>query len=186
MSRVTRSTFRSTAAAALVVASFGLASCGGDDDPKATTGATGTTPVTKAQEPFPGVLKSEVAVTKEGMTAISSASTKKVSAGKVKSQAKDLLSQLKKAGLDAESTAASSGGPSVIQLGSTTVMVYPSEQLAATQAASFVRVIDTAKTDGRIARYGRVVVATSAPDGMTKKLKSEFETVRNIAAKADL
>ncbi|MBO9532826.1 MAG: hypothetical protein J7513_07630 [Solirubrobacteraceae bacterium] len=180
MSRVTRSTFRSAAATTLALAAtLGLASCGGSDEKKPErAGATTPVPTRPPQKPLPDVIKSDVAVTEEGAKAIADASTKKVGPAQVKSEASEILKAIKAAGISASRSSGSSGGPTVIQAGSTTVMVYPSEQLAATQAASFVRVIDTAKTDGRIARYDRVVIATSAVDGMTKKLRSEFKKIQ--------
>ncbi|MFT4035109.1 MAG: hypothetical protein QM679_06005 [Patulibacter sp.] len=178
MPRVTRSTLLSAATCCLLVAAggTGLAGCGGSDtdsDAKATT--TATTPIKRSQSAMPQVLDSKVAVTEEGQKAIDAASTKTVSATKLKAATKSLMALLKKAGLAPTLGGDGTHGPAVIQLDNTTVMLYPSEQQAASQAASFIRVIDTAKTDGRVARYGRVVIATSAPDGMDAALKREFK-----------
>lgn len=169
-----------------MAATAGLASCGGDDETPDRAGGPTVAATRPPQKPLPDVLTSDVAVTKEGSAAIAAASTKKVAASKVKSEASEILAALKKAGIKADRSSGGSGGPVVIQAGSTTVMMYQSEQLAATQAASFIRVIDTAKTDGRIARYDRIVIATSASEGMTSKLKREFETIQKAVKAANV
>jgi hypothetical protein len=53
--------------------------------------------------------------------------------------------------------------------------------MGARQAAGFTIVLKNSKTDARIARKGNILVAVSAPKGLTPALLKEFNTARKVA-----
>lgn len=197
MSRVTRSTLRTAAIGAIAASAFGLSACGDSgkstadvtptaaattpvDTPTATTATAAPTPKAKPAI-IPSVIKTDINVTGEGQDKIDKASTKKISKDDMLAKAKDYMAQLDKEGFDTKVSQGNEAGPLVIQGGkATTVMVYPSEAMAARQAAGFTTVLKNSKTDARIARKGNVLIAVSAPKGLTPALMKEFKTVRKV------
>lgn len=200
MSRVTRSTLRTAAVGALVASVFGLSACGGSGEEEASTPeatpvttsttpvdpATGTTPVPKpTKKPkaavIPGVIKTEINVTDEGQDKIDKASETKIPQDEMLAKAKKYMAALDKEGFDTKVSQANNAGPFVIQGGkATTVMVYPTEAMAARQASGFITVLKNAKTEARLGRKGNVLIAVSAPKGLTPALLKEFKTVREV------
>jgi hypothetical protein len=197
MSRVTRSTLRAAALSALAASAFGLWACGDSDKespttpeaapttPAETTPAKTTpgkaTPTPKAAV-IPKVIDSKINVTGEGQNKIDSASEKSLSQDQVMAKVRQLMAALDKKGFDTKASKGNGAGPIVIQGGkATTVMVYPSEKMGARQAAGFTIVLKNSKTDARIARKGNILVAVSAPKGLTPALLKEFNTARKVA-----
>ncbi len=198
MSRVTRSTLRTAAAGALLMSVLGLAACGGSNEttadattpaqqataPEATT-PDSAAPKTKAKPTtakVPAVIDSKINVTGEGQKKIDQASEKPIDRDEMMRTAKKLMAGLNKKGFATKIGPSNDTGPLVLQGGqSTTVMIYPSDVMAARQAAGFTAVLKNSKTEARIARKGNVLIAVSAPKGLTPELLKEFKTVRKIA-----
>lgn len=197
MSRVTRSTLRAAALAAIAASAFGLSACGDSNKQEANTQpeiqtsppdptATPTTPDKPTPKPkaavIPGVIKSKINVTGEGQDKIDAASDKTLTQDQVMAKVREIMAALDKKGFDTKASKGNGAGPIVIQGGkSTTVMVYPSEKMGARQAAGFTIVLKNSKADARIARKGNILVAVSAPKGLTPALLKEFNTARKVA-----
>lgn len=195
MSRVTRSTLRAAAACALAASAFGLSACGDDGKQSADASTTPavvqstpeqTTPAKPTPKPkaavIPKVIATKINVTGEGQNKIDSASEKTLTQDQVMAKVKVLMAALDKKGFDTKASKGNGAGPIVIQGGkATTVMVYPSEKMGARQAAGFTIVLKNSKTDARIARKGNILVAVSAPKGLTPALLKEFNTARKVA-----
>lgn len=209
MSRVSLNTLRAAIAAALLVPAFALTACG-DDEKASATGSTpapitkeeterriaeskkaadkaakdavtGQNPeAMKAPKGTPAVLKSSVATTDEGKSAVSAADTKLISKRRNEKIVAKAIRELEKVGLEPRRPPASGVTVTTMQVAtSTTILFYSSEREAAVQAISIVRVVDEGKTDGRLARKGSIVVFTGAPRKINDKLDSEFEKVRD-------
>lgn len=195
MSRVTRSTLRTAAIAALAATSVGFAACGGDDGPQsaeapttapaATTATTpaSTTPPKRKEAQIPARVDDSIAVTAEGKKAIDAASEKTLTESQIKASVKRVTGKLDAAGFKSKYNTINPTGPTVITGGKgTTVMVYPSEIMAARQAAGFTIVLakNKDKRGALIARKGNVMVAVSTAGKLTPELKSEFKKARKV------